>query len=302
MEAIRIRHGLAGVGALLLIAAGCPATEPAGDGIKGKDRGAEQPAPLTCSDGIKDGDETSLDCGGSCPQKCSFNQDCGKDGDCQSGSCDPATKKCRLAPCSDGTKDGDETDTDCGGSCSVKCGDGQGCAKDGDCKSGSCDSATKKCKASQCSDGIKDGDETDLDCGGSCPQKCGYNQGCAKGGDCQSGACDTAAKKCTTGSCGNAVQDGDETGLDCGGSCPDKCGYNQGCAKDADCQSGRCDTANKKCGLPLCSDGLKSGDETDIDCGGSCPLKCGHQAGCAKDSDCLSNKCLASDLTTNKCQ
>ena len=41
-------------------------------------------------------------------------------------------------PCEDGTKNGDETDTDCGGSCSSKCADGQGCSVDADCQSGDC--------------------------------------------------------------------------------------------------------------------------------------------------------------------
>lgn len=47
--------------------------------------------------------------------------------------------------------------------------------------------------------------------------------------------------------CWDGVQNGDETGVDCGGSCPDACG-------------------------PTCSDGIQNGDETGVDCGGSsCP-------------------------------
>lgn len=42
------------------------------------------------------------------------------------------------APCLDGTKNGDETDIDCGGSCSAKCADGQGCNVAADCQSGNC--------------------------------------------------------------------------------------------------------------------------------------------------------------------
>lgn len=50
----------------------------------------------------------------------------------------------------------------------------------------------------------------------------------------------------STATCTDGVQNGDETGVDCGGSCT-SCG-----------------------GTPNCSDGIQNGDETGIDCGGSC--------------------------------
>ncbi len=65
-----------------------------------------------------------------------------------------------------------------------------------------------------CDDGIQNGDETGIDCGGSCA------------------ACAT---------CDDGIQNGDETGIDCGGSCV-------ACA--------------------TCDDGILNGDETGIDCGG----------------------------------
>ena len=42
-----------------------------------------------------------------------------------------------------------------------------------------------------------------------------------------------------TDTCSNLVQDGDETDVDCGGSCPG-CGIGKGCDVNADCQSGNC--------------------------------------------------------------
>ncbi len=51
----------------------------------------------------------------------------------------------------------------------------------------------------------------------------------------------------TTPTCNDGVQNGDETGVDCGGSCP------------------ACITG------PTCNDGIQNGNETGIDCGGSCP-------------------------------
>ena len=65
-----------------------------------------------------------------------------------------------------------------------------------------------------CDDGIQNGDETGIDCGGSCA------------------ACAT---------CDDGILNGDETGIDCGGSCV-------ACA--------------------TCDDGILNGDETGVDCGG----------------------------------
>jgi len=70
-----------------------------------------------------------------------------------------------------------------------------------------------------CNDGIQNGDETGIDCGGS---------------DCE--ACPT----CTDG-----IQNGTETGVDCGGDC-DIC--------------------------PSCDDGIQNGTETGVDCGGDCAV------------------------------
>jgi hypothetical protein len=43
--------------------------------------------------------------------------------------------------------------------------------------------------ATACADGIKDGDESDIDCGGSCSSKCGFNQVCSGNSDCKTGVC-----------------------------------------------------------------------------------------------------------------
>lgn len=57
------------------------------------------------------------------------------------------------------------------------------CLSDGNC-------------AGPCSNSIKDGVETDIDCGGgSCP-KCGIGQTCKVNTDCQSNVCHPTAEKC----------------------------------------------------------------------------------------------------------
>ena len=40
-----------------------------------------------------------------------------------------------------------------------------------------------------CQNGIKDGSESDVDCGGLCKQKCGPQKKCAKAGDCFKNMC-----------------------------------------------------------------------------------------------------------------
>lgn len=42
---------------------------------------------------------------------------------------------------------------------------------------------------------------------------------------------------------------------------------------------------------PPCLDMVRNGDETDVDCGGSCPGKCAEGQFCLVSADCLSNNC-----------
>ncbi len=69
--------------------------------------------------------------------------------------------------CSNGVKDQDETDTDCGGSKCPKCAETKLCAKDSDCATGLfCYQVM--CKKPSCTDAMKNQDETNVDCGGTC--------------------------------------------------------------------------------------------------------------------------------------
>lgn len=43
--------------------------------------------------------------------------------------------------------------------------------------------------------------------------------------------------------------------------------------------------------FPGCSDGAKNGNESDVDCGGSCTKKCGTNQSCNVASDCASSNC-----------
>jgi len=68
----------------------------------------------TCTDGVRNGDETGIDCGGDCdpcPTCMDGIQNQDETGvDC-GGICDP------CPTCDDGVQNGDETGVDCGGSC-----------------------------------------------------------------------------------------------------------------------------------------------------------------------------------------
>lgn len=88
-----------------------------------------------CRDRVRDGDETDVDCGGSC-QPCADHLACSVPVDCQSQGC--MSGRCRAATCDDGVRDGYESDADCGGVCGA-CLEGKSCAADRDCTSGNCE-------------------------------------------------------------------------------------------------------------------------------------------------------------------
>ena len=263
------------------------------------DTGASKPVckAASCSDKVKNGDETDVDCGGSCSTKCANSKVCKKDADCQSGKCDttvtPAICKAIPASCNDNKKNGSETDVDCGGKDCAACADGKACQVKTDCTSGVCTSY--KCAAASCTDGVKNGDETDVDCGGSCTTKCKAAKSCLKNGDCESGICDS--KVCKAAACNDKIMNGTETDVDCGGLCSTKCGDWKKCKVANDCTSGVCNAAAKTCAPPTCTDAVRNGTETDTDCGGGTCPSCAIGKTCNFGTDCSSGYCDK----TNKC-
>ena len=168
-----------------------------------------------------------------------------------------------MESCSDGTRNGTESDVDCGGPC-PKCALGKRCTSATDCESAECMGGS--CAAISCSDGEKNGAETDVDCGGgSCPA-CTDGRKCATGSDCQSTTCQTTCKAVT---CEDRVQNGLETDVDCGGHCP-ACTAGGACKTNTDCAPGTTCEASKCKTLAGCSDGMRNGQETGVDCGGQC--------------------------------
>jgi hypothetical protein len=137
-----------------------------------------------------------------------------------------------------------------------------------------------------CQDTILSGNETDVDCGGECGATCQVNQECRINNDCSLGLCTNnicAQPTCTD----NITTPGFETDLDCGGQCGATCANSKRCGVDDDCASFFCE--NGQCAVaPPCRDRILSSGvgESDIDCGGSCPLKCTENKNCNSDADC----------------
>jgi hypothetical protein len=111
----------------------CVECNTTADCAGGKGCIANQCAPASCKDNVKDGSETDTDCGGFCPP-CTKGSTCLVQADCAPGNC--VSGICGDPTCTDGVQDGTETDVDCGGSCVKKCSIGKGCAVPGDCLTG----------------------------------------------------------------------------------------------------------------------------------------------------------------------
>ena len=75
---------------------------------------------------------------------------------------------CAYPHCSNGKLDSVETDVDCGNGMCGGCGVGRHCKTNGDCASGFCNVDSLACVATFCEDGVRDGNEEKIDCGGSC--------------------------------------------------------------------------------------------------------------------------------------
>ena len=234
--------------------------------------------PPTCTDGIQNGNETGVDCGG---------PDC------------PA-----CPTCSDGIQNGDETGVDCGGSSCAPCpclgqnvtltivldnypeetswsitstGGGTTYASGG--TYGSEPDGSTVIEITCLNDGCYDFNIFDSYGDGIC---CGYGNGSyvledgsggtlASGGNFGSSETTNFCLSSSGPTCTDGIQNGNETGVDCGGpdcpACP-TCsdGIQNGNETGVDCGGPDCPAC------PTCNDGIQNGNETGVDCGGpDCP-------------------------------
>ena len=240
-------------------------------------------APAHCTNLISDEGETGLDCGGTCPA-CPSGGTCLVNNDCASNQC--VSSLCLDASCSDGVQSGSETDRDCGGGGCSPCPSGKSCQVDRDCSSAVCTllAGQGTCAEPTCTDERENGDESDVDCGGTqCDpclpgRTCGLPSDCA-GGECSEGICSVICvdgKGDCDGNPDNGCETNLKTTLDHCGACDTPC---QLMHAEARCTGGTCSIS--RCTAPFadCDGNPKNGCETNTrtdvancnGCGLSCP-------------------------------
>ncbi|XXX77856.1 hypothetical protein WMF30_03650 [Sorangium sp. So ce134] len=261
-----------------------------------------------CADGTKNGDETDVDCGGTCAP-CDLAKACSKTEDCSSGFC----------------ADGVCCDAACDEECDACTAELKGSGEDGKCGP---TKAETECGEATCSEGVQTAR-------GTCN---GEDVECEPGEEtsCETFACDPEANACFA-ECSEDAQcatchvcDGDACSLAPAGTphpgCEDdqlcnatgecKAGNGQECADAADCGSGSCvdgvccdtacDSPCKSCNVAgsegTCSD-VPLGEEDGTDCSdlnvcdgaGACKLAPGER--CATDDECASGDCISAVFT-----
>jgi hypothetical protein len=146
---------------------------------------------------------------------------------------------------------------------------GRSCSVDADCASRACDTVVgipvNQCVSFSCRDGIKDGNEGDVDCGFDCGG-CAAGQTCNVGLDCESGNCS-------------------------GGICQPFCTMTSDCSAGQVCTPWFT-TGRNQCVPDTCSNGVIDMFEFDVDCGLSCN-GCAAGTSCALDIGCASLDCSA---------
>jgi len=281
------RHGSSMIlafafGATLAALGGCPAKEDElpPDTTSSSGTGGSGGGSTTCGDGKLDSGETCDDGNNSSADGCTS---CAVD-ECFECTADPGT----LSTCTASTM---------GTACqSTKVCDGNGacveCLDDSTCNGGYC--FQNACAT--CDDGMKNGDETDVDCGGTHCGKCTAGKTCGLGDDCESTfcadgvccneACDEACLSCsltgTVGECSFIGQYGEDTSYGAGESCLSADG--EACTAGASCAAavGQPCAGNADCASTRCAD-------PDMDMVKNCVALTGDP--CAQNTDCLSGTC-----------
>lgn len=239
-------------------------------------------------------------CGGEAkPVTCSADEECVEGQTCQQGACQ-AAPVCGSAPCA-------RTERCARGTClPVACG-ATSCPQGEVCLYGACVEAA--CVGMTCDVGLscKGGDCVDCP-GGQEELSCsnGKDDDCDGRADCEDDDC--AGRTCAAGricrveacaepTCGDGVQYGEETDVDCGGPC-EPCADGRKCRAATDCSSGICRALF--CAPAGCADQLLNGEESAVDCGGAkCP-GCELGEACKTGADCASAACSAGKCVTPK--
>ncbi len=168
---------------------------------------AQLEGPSTCSNGVKDGLETDVDCGGATCTQCQNGEVCVDDQDCLSSLCTAGV--CQIDSDFDNISDlGDQCDGDplptencpnefsCVGSNLIRCTtDSMGCdtliIAQTCILPQMCNDALAQCvnPPVNCVNAMQDGFESDVDCGGPDCAPCDGGDACFGVNDCESGIC-----------------------------------------------------------------------------------------------------------------
>jgi len=264
-------------------------------------------------------------CGASAARKCSDQESCTIDDDCNVGSCvagkcnaiatpcraeteaESSLKLCDGSSCQseDECTSGDCTNSicapiaqkTCGVGLSALCADGDVCQSAADCSSDYCDKICAAPPADVHADGKRNGGETGVDCGGSVKdaQPCTAGQACVLDDDCE-GVCKSG--ECAAPSATDGKKDQGETDIDCGGPNAPGCTFGKTCVKNNDCLALAC--TDSVCVQPTAADNVQNGGESDVDCGGSgvtdgdftyTAPRCKDSKKCAVNGDCATGAC-----------
>ncbi len=216
---------------------------------------------------------------GFCVDKDCFGVVCPMDQVCAAGMCLPTT--CQAQTCAVGfvCLNNACVEGDCVG---ILCPSGSVCEKGA-------------CVFNTCADLMKDGSETDVDCGGgSCPA-CIPGRACGSASDCTSQSCKQGY--CQAPTCNDGLRNGGEGDVDCGGLCP-PCPDGKTCTSGSQCSSAVCTMG--VCAVASCTDTVQNGPETDTDCGGGC-LGCADGKNCVTGGDCASARCASGKCESSQC-
>ncbi len=309
------------------LAKGCTVT----NNTKACDDGNPCTESDTCADGVCEGGPAK-DCDDGNP--CT-NDSCQGGSGCKAlnnlAKCDDDDACTTGEACSGGA---------CKGGQAVSCDDGNSCTDDSCAKGSGCSNAqnTSACSdgdactdKDSCSDGAcKAGQALACDDGNPCTNdSCDSKTGCVATNNtatCDDGDACTDTDTCDAGKCAGQQKACDDTNPCTDDSCDSKtgCGFanntkpcddGQVCTTSDVCASGSCKGTPKTCPqgeacatagqsagtcVDHCDSGTKDGDESDVDCGGSCVTGCVTGKACVLGDDCVSGKCVSGKCAANK--
>ena len=225
--------------------------------------------PVACSDGVKSGDETDVDCGGPQCRPCAAGKECLDPGDCASGVCTGGVCAAASCPGLFAECDADlrtvcetslQTVTDCG-ACGAACtpANAVGSCPGGTCRVGSCTAGWGDCDGSPAN-----GCERslfDVSSCGACGRACALPQATAA---CPAGSCIVASCQAGWGDCDRDSRNGCERSLtdvsNCG-ACGRACNLPHAVAR---CDSGACAVASCNSGWANCDGDPANGCEVQL--------------------------------------